>query len=140
MSYPTPAQIEELFQIQVSDPPKFLESIDPNIKLTTTGHKHEFAGELNGKDEILAKHVGPMMAMLDKENAPPQREVVRVVGGGDSAWAAVDLKTTSTTKKGKPWIHDTAYFIHFTSEGKIDEMRAFYDTAHLNKHHAEAKA
>lgn len=32
---------------------------------------------------------------------PSKLEVVRVIGGGDQSWSAVNLKSTGTTKAGK---------------------------------------
>jgi hypothetical protein len=41
-------------------------------------------------------------------------------------------------RAGKPWIHELAYIIHF-SDGKIDIMKGYYDSAHLNTHVADKK-
>lgn len=140
MAFPTPQQIEEMFLLRQTNPEAYLEKyVDDNIALTITGQPHAFSGEIKGKDELKAKHVTPILGMLDLEKSPPQGEVVRVLGGGDSAWAAVEMKTTSQSKAGSPWVHENAYFIHFNNEGKIDIMRGYYDSAHLNKHNAEHK-
>lgn len=101
MSFPTPEQIEEIFKLRQTDAQAFLEKyVDDNVSLTVLGQKHAFSGEIKGKDELKAKHVTPILHMLDLEKSPPQAEVVRVLGGGDSPWAAVELKTTSTSKAG----------------------------------------
>jgi hypothetical protein len=100
MSFPTPQQIEQIFQLRQSDPPAFVEYLDPNITLTTTGHDHAFSGEIKGKENVKTQHIAPILGLLDSEKAPFQQEVIRVIGGGDSPWAAVELKTTSTSKAG----------------------------------------
>jgi hypothetical protein len=100
MSFPTIQEIEQIFQLRQSNSPAFVEYLDPNITLTTTGHDHAFSGEIKGKENVKTQHVAPILNLMDSEKAPFQQEVIRVIGGGDSPWAAVELKTTSTSKAG----------------------------------------
>jgi hypothetical protein len=102
MSFPTPQQIGQIFQLRQSDPPAFVEYLGPDITLATTGHDDAFSGEIKGKENVKTKHVAPILGLLDSEKASFQQDIIRVIGGGDSNFhgAAVELKTTSTSKRG----------------------------------------
>lgn len=87
-------------------------------------------------------------------------EVVRVVGGGESAWAAVESLCTATSKYGKsismtkhlstslgpisltqtltnpetPYHLEFVDLVRFNSQGKIAQMKEFLDSGHIQKH------
>lgn len=100
MSFPTPAQIEEIFKLRESTPAAFFEHLDDNVVVTIMGNEHEMSGEITGKEALMFQHVQPILDLLDLEKSPTKQEIVRIVGGGDPPWAAVELKTTSTSKIG----------------------------------------
>ena len=94
-------------------------------------------------------------------------EVIRVVGGGDSAWAAVELVATATSKYGeleisflnhvsclcsffptddacvlvhpldKPYRVEYVDLVRFNSQGKIAQLKEFFDSGHIQSHVVE---
>ena len=62
------------------------------------GYDHHFAGEHKGK-EALTKNLRDEIACIVDEDKV-HYEVINVIGGGDSPWAAIEAKATGKSKTG----------------------------------------
>jgi hypothetical protein len=80
------------------------ESAAEDITVNIVGGDFQLAATLNGLDAFLGymstRLIPKLSAILDPQK-PSKREVVRVIAGEGFPWAAIELQTTGTTKKGK---------------------------------------
>lgn len=100
--YPTAHQIEDMFQWRES--PETMDKFDavvaPNVDAKGMGHDHHLAGEHRGADSWKEANKERIVGMLDMSKGI-KLDIVNVVGGGDSPWACVEMKTVAKTKAGK---------------------------------------
>ncbi|KAL8806445.1 MAG: hypothetical protein Q9182_001360 [Xanthomendoza sp. 2 TL-2023] len=137
--YPSVHQIEEIFLDGEAGPDlreRFASYFDPKIQMTILGEDHHAAGEHQGSDSVKDDHFGLFMDVLDLSK-PNKVNVQRVIGGGESPWACVEIFFDGKTKAGKKFHHECCFVVRFNEAGKMTKLRAYYDTAHLN-HHYEA--
>ena len=96
--YPTAYQIEEMFANRL------VASIFNNyyanpVDITVIGHDFHLSGHYNSiqrfDDEVFAE----LWELVKADTV--RTEIVRVIGGGESAWAAVETRVTATTKYGE---------------------------------------
>lgn len=158
--YPTSFEIEDIFKWRESPETmsKFDEKIAKNLDATVMGNDHHLAGHHKGADAWKEDNRARMADMLD-----PSKGVsldVSVIGGGDTPWACVEMKTTGKAKsgepsihtclsclkrgrlmhlKGKKWNHEYVAVVRFNLDGKITAMRVYMDSAHMNDHLEEHK-
>ena len=102
MAYPTNHQIEEIFQLRDSwdTIPKYREYLAANLIGHVAGFDHELAGDYRGKDawvQNVEMRVGKML----KKDHPINFEIVNVIGGGDSPWACVEMRSRTKTHGGE---------------------------------------
>ncbi|KAL8887750.1 MAG: hypothetical protein Q9215_004724 [Flavoplaca cf. flavocitrina] len=98
--YPTVHQIEEIFQTGEGGPEGFIDHIDPKVQVYIVGHDHHLAGEISGKDTLKDDHFAHFADLMDFDK-PNKLEILRVIGGGDSPWACVEVICTGKSKAGK---------------------------------------
>ncbi len=98
-SYPAIHQIEDMFQAGEAGPDAFMKYVDPKVKMTVVGHDHALSGEFTGADSLEDHHFGEFANILDFSK-PNQLHIVRVIGGGDSPWACVEVKSNAKTTAG----------------------------------------
>ncbi|KAL8833810.1 MAG: hypothetical protein Q9205_003864 [Flavoplaca limonia] len=137
--YPTVHQIEEIFQTGEGGPEGFIDHIDPKVQVYIVGHDHHLAGEISGKDTLKDDHFAHFADLMDFDK-PNKLEILRVIGGGDSPWACVEVICTGKSKAGKKLSHECCFVVRFNLEGKITKFRAYYDSAHMNDHAEVHKA
>lgn len=75
-----------------------VDNLDDNCDIKVTGYDHHFAGEEKGKDSVVKNVRENIFSMLNENTI--KFEVVHVIGGGDSPWAAVECKGTGKSKTG----------------------------------------
>ncbi|MCJ1339092.1 hypothetical protein MMC09_004381 [Bachmanniomyces sp. S44760] len=130
--YPTSHSIEDLFNTPTGFRDAILAPLDDNVDAKIVGYDHHFAGEHKGK-EALTKNLRDEIACIVDEDKV-HYEVINVIGGGDSPWAAIEAKATGKSKTGKKLVHEHVYVVRFNGQGKIVKLRAYFDTHHLHNH------
>ncbi|MCJ1244838.1 hypothetical protein MMC30_002039 [Trapelia coarctata] len=137
--FPTPAAISAIFQYRFSSSglDAFDTHVAPDVDVTITGQDHQRAGHNLGKADFRREFERTNAAIDGEKNL--SKEVIRVIGGGESEWAAVEVRMTGTTKAGKDYVHEFVYTVKFNLEGKISVIRVYADTAHVASHNHENK-
>ena len=96
--YPTVFQIEEMFANRLVARIFNNYYADP-VDITVIGQDFHLSGHYNSiqrfDDEVFAE----LWELVKVETV--RTEVLRVIGGGESAWAAVETRVTATTKYGE---------------------------------------
>ena len=96
--YPTTYQIEEMFANRET-PSVFNTYLADNVDVAVVGVDFLISGRHRSVQEFHDNIWGRMTAVLKVETL--KIEVRRVIGGGESAWAAVESSATATSKSGK---------------------------------------
>ena len=96
--YPTSHAIEDLFNNQPAFREAIIDSVDDNVDVTITGYDHHFSGDHKGKDALQKNLGGEFGSLVDADKV--KYEIIRVIGGGESPWAAIEAKATGKTKTG----------------------------------------
>ena len=96
--YPNAYQIEEMFANR-GFPDIFHTYLADNFDATVVGQDFHIGGHYNSLESFHNAIYGRVSAALKIETI--RVEIVRVVGGGDSAWAAVESLCTATSKYGE---------------------------------------
>lgn len=96
--YPNAYQIEEIFASRGS-PDRFHSYLADDFDATVVGQDFHIGGHYNSIESFHKAIFTRVAAALKVETI--RVEVLRVIGGGDSAWAAVELVATATSKYGE---------------------------------------
>ncbi|GAP82418.1 putative conserved hypothetical protein [Rosellinia necatrix] len=119
------------------NPGSMLDIFTEDCKVSIMGQEFDLAHSTNGfassKDFIVGRLTPTIFGSID-ESKPMKSEIVRVIGGGADPCSAVEFKSTATSLKGKPWVHECMFLIRWTDDGKISEIKAYLDTLHLQNH------
>lgn len=88
----------------------FADHFSDEIHFRIAGHPDEFAlaletKGLHGFKQLLNTVSGRTLGSLIDTNKPITSEVVRVIGGGDSEWAAAILRESATSVKSEPFFN-----------------------------------
>lgn len=87
-----------------NQPGSVLSLFTEDFKITVVGQEFDLAYGATGiaaaKDYLIGRLTPTIFGSLDDSKAA-KSEVVRVTGGGDNPWAAVEFKSTATSLKGK---------------------------------------
>jgi hypothetical protein len=108
------------------------ESLKKYVSAYDTAH---VAGEEHGDISNLHE-LGTLISSIEEsidKDKPNETELVRVIGGGDNEWAALEYLSTGTSTTGKLYYHEYVVLLHFDYDGKIDEARGFFDTHHIHR-------
>ena len=79
---------------------KFAAYLAPNVETTIMGHDHHLTGTHKGVDALHENNKGRLLEMLDLSKGI-KLDIVHVIGGGDSPWACVEMKTQAKAKSGE---------------------------------------
>jgi len=88
------------------EPGAVLSLCTEDFKFSVVGQEFDLAHSSTGlaaAKEYLAGHLTPSILGLIDESKPAKLKVVRVIGGGENPWAAVEFKSNATSLKGKTW-------------------------------------
>lgn len=96
--YPTPSQIKEIFDSRV-DQSVFNSHLADPVDIIIVGKDAPLVGHYKSVQHFDEAVYARMAATLKMETM--RIEVVQVIGGGESASAAVESLVTGTTKLGK---------------------------------------
>ncbi|KAL8797114.1 MAG: hypothetical protein Q9195_000581 [Heterodermia aff. obscurata] len=127
--YPTPPQISAIFAKCSTDEEiaKLRHLFAPDCDGHVTGQEHHLGGSRStGEDWVL--HLETMNAIYDKSTFAV--EIVHVFGGGEEPWVCMEAVVSAKTLEGKDYRNEFVWVMRFNTEGKIDKIRAYYDTAH----------
>lgn len=97
-TYPTAYQIEEMFANRGA-PSIFHTYLADPIDVTVVGKDFDVAGNYKSMQAFHDAIYGRVSQALKVETI--RVEVMRVVGGGESAWACVESLCTATSKYGE---------------------------------------
>ena len=96
--YPTRYQIEEMFHNR--DTPRLFNTyLADKPDITVVGQDFHMAGHYRSTQAFHDEIYGRLPAFLKEETI--RTEVLRVIGGGESAWAAVESVCTAEAKSGE---------------------------------------
>lgn len=98
--YPAASKIEGIFQYRLCQASfdEFGFYLAEDVDITMTGDEHGQVSSNHSKSSFM-RELGAMMQPLDPEKRI-NKEVIRVCGGGESAWAAVECRINGTIKEG----------------------------------------
>lgn len=96
--YPTSHAIEDMFNDSAKDHAAVVNALDDNVDGEVMGYEHHFAGKHKGKESIVNVLMADFSTMVNSDTVT--YEVVNVIGGGDSPWAAVEGIATAKSKTG----------------------------------------
>lgn len=98
--YPTAEQIEAIFtKVESVEELSNLQKIfADDFHGLVTGLDHSFAGEHHGYGSWF-EQLGSILALLHEKTF--KLDIVRVIGGGSSAWACMEAKASAKTKMGE---------------------------------------
>ncbi|MCJ1377272.1 hypothetical protein MMC17_000364 [Xylographa soralifera] len=138
--YPTAYETEEIFLLRGKAPDgkltkqsAFDSHFTDDAEIIIMGQDHQLKGN-HSKEDFKTEVQARISKLIDYSKPGGAYEVIRVVGGGDTPYAAIELKTTGTTKAGKPFVHEYVYMLRYNSERKITQMKGFFDSQHINSH------
>ncbi|KAL9614242.1 MAG: hypothetical protein Q9167_001264 [Letrouitia subvulpina] len=129
--YPNAYQIEEMF-CNRARAEKFNQYLADPIDVTVVGQDFNIGGNYKSIQEFHDSVYVRAIAALKEETI--RIEVRRVIGGGDSAWAAVESYCTAVSKYDRPYVMEFVDFVRFDSDGKIAQLKEFFDSGHLHSH------
>lgn len=125
-TYPTRNEIEKLFKnMETGNHAEVFKRVSPDVDWTVMG-THPCAGRYKN----LAEFQEATFSRLGKiMKAPGIRLMVRnVFGGGDQAWATVELVAVAECKSGLKFDNTYAWCMRFDESGTIVEVRAYLDS------------
>lgn len=96
--YPTSDKIEEIFADR-DLPDIFNTYLVDHVDVSVNGHEFHLGGHHKSKEAFMEDVFHPLLAPMKIETL--RLEVNRVIGGGDSAWAAVYSTATAIAKNGR---------------------------------------
>lgn len=96
--YPTPYAIEDLFNELTANRDEAVGSaMSDNVDVKVMGYDHHLASEPKGVDS-LKKWIEEFATLYQDDTIT--FEVINVIGGGDSPWAAIEGNATAKSKTG----------------------------------------
>ncbi|KAF2095580.1 hypothetical protein NA57DRAFT_79299 [Rhizodiscina lignyota] len=137
MAYPSKEQIKSIFgKWTDGDQPGFFTHVADNVNWTVES-KTALGGTYTSKSDFRTATT-TVMGDLIHPDTPFLLRVINVIGGGDEEWAAVELlcdcKTKNMTDYKQTYCWVTKWkLLSDDAEGKIVEVRAYLDTALVDK-------
>ncbi|KAH0556478.1 hypothetical protein GP486_005620 [Trichoglossum hirsutum] len=125
---PTPKEIRDLFDkiygVGANHPHELISNhVAKNAKVHIIGEEYKNVTDVHDLERLFA----PVTGAIDKTK-PRHTELVRVIGGGDDQWAALEFVSTGTNTNGKPYHHENCIILRFGEDGKVVEGKAYLDT------------
>ena len=106
MPYPTQDEVKEIVSTMFggggdADPAGFEKVIDDDFKGVVVGREFSLGHDnVTGKQAWIDQLVHPMRDAKDLDK-PSAMEVLRIIGGGEDGWNAIELLGTGTSKAGE---------------------------------------
>jgi hypothetical protein len=95
--YPDGYEIEEIFSKR-GNPDEFHKHLAEGLDVVVVGQDWHIGGNYNNKEKFHEGIYARVAAGLKIETI--RVEIIKVIGGGDSSWAAVESKCTAESKYG----------------------------------------
>ncbi|KAJ3532323.1 hypothetical protein NM208_g8492 [Fusarium decemcellulare] len=119
----------------------FTDSVIPNVAWTITGHAHSLVGTRYNIED----HCNISFNQLRKRLVAPIKFVVtRVIVDAersqDGWWACVETRGDATRKTGPHYNNEYIWLTKYNDEGKIVEIRSYFDTVFAEQVLAEPAA
>ncbi|KAF2804174.1 uncharacterized protein BDZ99DRAFT_467546 [Mytilinidion resinicola] len=125
--YPTAPEISAIFKnMETGNYPEVFKRVSPNVDWTVMG-THPCAGRyttLAAFQKGTLKRLGAIM-----KEPGIKLKVRNVIGGGEQAWAVVELVADAECKNGMPFENTYAWCVRFDEEGMVVQVRAYLDSA-----------
>ncbi|KAH7149040.1 hypothetical protein B0J13DRAFT_523697 [Dactylonectria estremocensis] len=107
----------------------FSDSVVPDVKWTVAGQAHSLIGTQNSMKEHADATFNKIGKRLD---GPIKFVVTKVIVDGDKAddgwWTSVELKGEATRRTGMDYNNEYVWLTRFNDQGKIVEIRSYFDT------------
>ncbi|KAF7541747.1 hypothetical protein G7Z17_g11885 [Cylindrodendrum hubeiense] len=107
----------------------FADSVVPDVKWTITGQAHSLIGTRNSIQEHNDISDNQISKRLD---GPIKFVVTRVIVDGDRSddgwWTSVELRGEATRRTGLDYNNEYIWLTRFNDQGKIVEIRSYFDT------------
>ena len=100
----------------------FLDAMADDVKFTLQGTTR-FSGTFNGKQELMAKLLGPLAAALEQMIVLTPYNLI-----ADGDYVAMQSHGKATTKSGKPYNNSYCQIFRLVG-GKVKEITEYLDTA-----------
>jgi len=100
----------------------FLDTMADDVKYTLQG-KTKFSGTMNGKQEVIAKLLGPLGAALEGGIALTPHNFI-----AEGDYVVMLANGKATTKGGKPYNNSYCHVFRIAG-GKVTEINEYLDTA-----------
>ena len=100
--YPSAHEIEDIFQLResVDTQDQFTEYLAKNVEATVMGDDHHLSATHKGVDALVENNKDRLVGMQDRAK-PFSLDIINVIGGGESPWACVEMKTHGRAKSGQ---------------------------------------
>ena len=100
----------------------FLDAMADDVKFTLQGSTR-FSGTFNGKQELMAKLLGPLTAALEQMIVLTPYNLI-----ADGDYVAMQSHGKATTKSGRPYNNSYCQIFRLVG-GKVKEITEYLDTA-----------
>ncbi|KAG8530273.1 uncharacterized protein KY384_004774 [Bacidia gigantensis] len=127
--YPTPYQIEEMF-CNRNEEEIFHTYLADRIDVSVSGTDFHVSGTYKTVDAFHDNIKVRIEAAIKLETR--RCEVRKVIGGGESAWAAVESYYEFESKEGREYKLEMVDLVRFDSNGKIAQMKEFMDSVAIH--------
>ncbi|PYH93094.1 hypothetical protein BO71DRAFT_328468 [Aspergillus ellipticus CBS 707.79] len=104
----------------------FFSYVADNVHWTVTD-THPTSGEFNNKRDLQKDALSRISNCLDSDGLVLR--VINIAGGGTQPWAVAELESNGITKKGDKFDNKYAWVFRWNEEGVIEELRAYMDSA-----------
>ncbi|KJZ78394.1 hypothetical protein HIM_02432 [Hirsutella minnesotensis 3608] len=107
----------------------FTDFIAPDVTWTMAGSAHSLAGTRHS----LQSHMDATFNHLGKRLREPIKfAVTKIIVDADRSedgwWACIEAKGQATTKTGRAYNNDYAWLTRWNDEGRMTEVRYYFDT------------
>ncbi len=104
-----------------SNPAAFLDAMSDDVKFNLTGTTR-FSGAFNGKQELMAKLLGPLFAALENGITLTPNNLM-----ADGEFVVMQSRGRASAKNGLPYNNNYCHVFRITN-GKIREITEYLDT------------
>jgi hypothetical protein len=90
---------------EIAERSEILRQHTDDVKFQVVGHESSIACQHHGIQAMKQYFVTDLLPVLGgiDTTKPETWDVIRVIGGGDNPWVAIEFRNTGTSKKGEPF-------------------------------------
>ncbi|KAF2813439.1 uncharacterized protein BDZ99DRAFT_568642 [Mytilinidion resinicola] len=132
--YPTAENIRGMFTSAGNwDYDAFWSHVSPDFEWSVMGSSI-VSGTFRGIEEFKANSMDRITRAM---KGPVRPRVVNIAGGGVQEWVAIESEFEGEFKNGRPYNQCYAWFLRFDRQGKVVQVKAYLDTALIDRGLAE---